>query len=97
MDQKQKMIVLGIALVIVFLFARSFKVAPDALGRGGPRWEERVTTGRKKIDDFKNSFDGKDVRTFNRELNRMINQFERNNNVHVIKSTVHSAGPIKVI
>ena len=85
----------GVALLIIVLIISSSR-GLDSLGRGGPKREERIISGQEKINAFKSNFDGQDIKRFTRKLNKMVRDFELNNDVHVIRSSVFSDGPIVV-
>ena len=91
----QKVLIVGLVLVILSYVARSFE-SPATLGRGGPKREERIVSGAKKINDFKKSFGGNNIARFSRKLNKMVRDFELNNDVHVVRSSVQSDGPIVI-
>jgi len=91
----QKVLIAGLVLVVLSYVARSFE-SPAALGRGGPKREERIVSGQKKINAFKKSFNGSNIARFSRKLNKMVRDFELNNDVHVVRSSVQSDGPIVI-
>jgi len=94
-NAKTAVIALLVLIIIVSFFKKNIP-AKDPLGRGGPDRVERIASGSKEINEFKQSFDGKDPRAFRRKLNRKVRNFELNNDVHVVRSSVTSEGPIIV-
>ena len=91
----QKVIIAGLVIVVLALIAKSFK-GPASLGVGGPSREERIISGQEEINEFKLNFDGGDLSVFNNKLDILVSNFEANNEVHVVRSSVYGDGPIIV-